>query len=167
MDNARHNFVWECACKSVTMQVANGLIGTAGYCHCKSCQKAVSSICMPVVHVINGTDAFRITSGLENVGSFKVESLERFICKNCGERLFGRPTPTMVSLYGPNTIPGFKFRPTMHWFVGETDVPLQNDGLPRYKYMPTVMLRAAGATDEDIANLRESGMKVSDELVDL
>lgn len=54
----------------------------------------------------------------------------------------------------------------MHWFVSESKFPLPNDGLPKYKYLPTALLKNAGATDEDIAHLKEGGMELSDELLE-
>ena len=123
----------QCFCGAVHIEVS-GKPEAMGYCHCQSCRSWSAG---PVnAFSLWRTDAVRITSGAEHVGSFQKTPLsERQYCKQCGGHLMNRHAPIgLIDVFAAK-LPTLKFEPGVHVNYAETVLPMR-DGLPKLKDFP-------------------------------
>ena len=122
-----------CACGAVRFAVTQPF-ETAGYCHCKRCQRRSGAL-WALSALVPG-DGFEITQGADVVRSWSPpDGLPKSYCGECGGHVFGG------SLDGPSIVvrlgavdgdPGI--RPQWHAWVSSAPEwePLPDDGLPRF-----------------------------------
>jgi hypothetical protein len=120
-----------CACGAVTFEVTQPFT-TAGYCHCKRCQRRSGALWS--LNAIVGAAGYAITGGEEHVRRWEPESgLPKAFCSVCGGQLFSDGGDFVVVRLGAvDGDPGI--RPEWHhWVESAPDwEPLPDDGLPRY-----------------------------------
>ena len=122
----------QCACGAVKFRVTKPF-DTAGYCHCKRCQRrsgALWGLSALVAH-----DGFEVTEGADKVRAWTPpDGLPKSYCGECGGHVFaGSPDgPVVVRLGAVDGDPGI--RPQWHQFVSSAPdwEPLPDDGLPRF-----------------------------------
>ncbi len=122
-----------CACGAVTFSVT-APFDTAGYCHCKRCQRRSGALWSESAIVAG--DAFEITGGAGSVRSWTPpDGLPKSFCGECGGHVFaGDPDGpfVIVRLGAVDGDPGI--RPQWHAWVSSAPgwEPLPDDGLPRH-----------------------------------
>ena len=116
-------------------EIAEDALQSAGYCHCKRCQRRSGSAASATARVTPG--ALRITAGAELVREWQPEGgFAKAFCGECGSALFTRPPdqadPIGVRLGAFDSDPGI--RPEFHQFVAYAAPwePVPDDGLPRF-----------------------------------
>ena len=124
----------QCACGAVRFEVTEPF-QTAGYCHCKRCQRR-SGAAWSLNGIVDG-NAFRIVSGAEHVRAWRPpDGMAKSYCVQCGGHLFtGDPGVTDivgVRLGAVDGDPGI--RPQWHQFLDSAPdwEPIPDDGLPRF-----------------------------------
>jgi hypothetical protein len=123
----------ECFCGAVKLEVS-GAPEAMGYCHCRSCRSWSGG---PVnAFSLWKPDAVRVTSGAENVATFKKTELsQRQYCSKCGGHLMTNHPPLGLIDVFTATIPDLVFTPGVHVNYAETVLPMR-DGLPKLKDFP-------------------------------
>jgi len=122
-----------CACGTVRFAVT-APFDTAGYCHCKRCQRRTGALWALSAAV--GGEHFAITEGEESVRTWTPpDGLPKSFCGECGGQLFGGTLGgpfVVVRLGALDGDPGI--RPEWHiWVSSAPDwEPLPDDGLPRF-----------------------------------
>ena len=123
----------QCACGTVRFEVTKPF-DTAGYCHCKRCQRRTGAL-----WALNGAvsgEHFAITEGEDKVRAWKPpDGLPKAYCGECGGHVFGGTLGgsfIVVRLGAVDGDPGI--RPEWHQFVSSAPdwEPLPDDGLPRF-----------------------------------
>jgi hypothetical protein len=125
-----------CLCGEVRFEV-NGPILSAGYCHCKHCQKRTGTASSVNCRVAQGD--FRLASGSDKLRAYRPPTgVPKLFCSACGSALFsGDPfsdEQVAIRLGVFDTDPGV--RPQYRQFV-ESAVPWEPipvDGLERYSH---------------------------------
>jgi hypothetical protein len=122
-----------CFCGAVELQVS-GEPEAMGYCHCRSCRSWSGG---PVnAFSLWKPEAVTITSGIENVATFKKTPLsERRYCTKCGGHLMTNHPPLGLVDVFTATIPSLTFVPGVHVNYEQTVLPMR-DGLPKLKDFP-------------------------------
>jgi hypothetical protein len=123
-----------CACGAVRFELTAPFF-TAGYCHCKRCQRRSGAL-----WTLNGmieSGALRIVEGADVVRSWKPPTgFPKAYCGHCGGHIYaGDPASTPVLAVRLGTLdsdPGI--RPEWHQWVDSAPdwEPLPDDGLPRF-----------------------------------
>jgi hypothetical protein len=125
-----------CACGAVRFAVT-APFDTAGYCHCKRCQRRSGALWS--LNGIVGGEHFAITEGEDAVRSWiPPDGLPKCYCGECGGHVYGgRPGVAfvVVRLGAVDGDPGT--RPEWHQWVSSAPdwEPLPDDGLPRFAEM--------------------------------
>ena len=77
----------QCACGAVEFEVTKPF-DSAGYCHCKRCQRRSGALWSS--NAIVASDGFAITEGAENVRAWTPETgLPKAFCATCGGHVYG------------------------------------------------------------------------------
>ena len=77
----------QCACGAVKFEVTKPF-DSAGYCHCKRCQRRSGALWSS--NAIVASDGFAITEGAENVHAWTPETgLPKAFCATCGGHVYG------------------------------------------------------------------------------
>jgi hypothetical protein len=122
-----------CNCGAVRFEVT-APFATAGYCHCKRCQRRTGAL-WALSAVVPG-EGFAITQGREAVRAWTPpDGLAKAFCGECGAHVYaGDPdgATVIVRLGAVDGDPGI--RPRWHaWVESAPDwEPLPDDGLPRH-----------------------------------
>ena len=122
-----------CACGTVRFEVTKPF-DTAGYCHCKRCQRRTGALWSE--NAIVDADGFRFTAGEDSVRTWEPEDgLPKSFCGICGGHVYaGDPAGSLVvvRLGALDGDPGI--RPQWHTWVESAPEwePLPDDGLPRH-----------------------------------
>jgi hypothetical protein len=121
-----------CACGAVAFEVT-AEFSTAGYCHCKRCQRRSGALWS--LNALVAADGFAIVRGEELVRSWTPPGggLPKAFCGECGGHLYSAgPDFRVVRLGAVDGDPGI--RPQWHHWVDSAPdwEPLPDDGLPRY-----------------------------------
>jgi hypothetical protein len=123
-----------CACGAVHFEVT-APFQTAGYCHCKRCQRRSGA--MWALSAMVAADAFAIVQGAEAIRTWHPpDGLSKSFCGHCGGHLFaGDPDGqggVGVRLGAIDGDPGI--RPQWHqWLESAPEwEPIPDDGLPRF-----------------------------------
>jgi len=123
-----------CACGTVRFAVTAPFY-TAGYCHCKRCQRRSGALWSENGFV--GGDGFEITAGAEAVRTWVPPGgSPKAFCGDCGGHVYaGNPDGPLVvvRLGAVDGDPGI--RPQWHTWVSSAPdwEPLPDDGLPRFE----------------------------------
>ena len=135
-----------CACGAVRFEVTRPF-ETAGYCHCKRCQRRSGTPWS--LNAMVAPDALRIVAGADAVRTWRPpDGRPKSFCAHCGGHLWsGDPdSPTVgVRLGTLDGDPGI--RPQWHqWLESAPDwEPIPDDALPRF---PRSRHEARGGADE-------------------
>jgi len=120
-----------CACGAVVVEVTAPFL-TAGYCHCKRCQRRAG-----VPWSLNGqvpAEAFEVVRGEEHVRVWEPpDGLPKAFCARCGGHLYSDAGGARGVRFGAlDGDPGIQ--PEWHQWVESAPAwhPLPDDGLPRY-----------------------------------
>ena len=122
-----------CACGAVRFAVT-APFDTAGYCHCKRCQRRTGALW--ALNGAVGGEHFSITEGEDKVRAWRPpDGLPKCYCGECGGHVFGGELGgpfVVVRLGAVDGDPGI--RPEWHQFVSSAPdwEPLPDDGLPRF-----------------------------------
>jgi hypothetical protein len=124
----------ECACGTVRFEVTKPF-NTAGYCHCKRCQRRTGALWSE--NAIVDSDGFRFTAGEDAVLTWTPDGgLPKSFCGECGGHVTGGPPGggfVVVRLGCVDGDPGI--RPEWHTWVSSAPgwEALPDDGLPRFE----------------------------------
>jgi hypothetical protein len=122
-----------CACGTVRFEVTQPF-ETAGYCHCKRCQRRSGALWS--LNAMVAPQALRIVAGEDAVRTWRPEDgFPKTFCGNCGGHLWSGDAGTPVvgiRLGAVDGDPGI--RPQWHqWLDSAPDwEPIPDDGLPRF-----------------------------------
>jgi hypothetical protein len=122
-----------CACGTVRFEVTQPF-ETAGYCHCKRCQRRSGALWS--LNAMVAPQALRIVAGEDAVRTWRPEDgFPKSFCGNCGGHLWSGDAGTPVvgiRLGAVDGDPGI--RPQWHqWLDSAPDwEPIPDDGLPRF-----------------------------------
>jgi hypothetical protein len=121
-----------CACGVVTFEITAPFV-TAGYCHCKRCQRRSGALWTENAMVPHA--GLEITHGREAIREWDPpgEGLPKAFCGECGGHLWSTgPEVYGVRLGAVDGDPGI--RPQWHqWLESAPEwEPIPDDGLPRY-----------------------------------
>ncbi|HEX8856157.1 MAG TPA: GFA family protein [Thermoleophilaceae bacterium] len=123
-----------CMCGRVRYEVSAPL-QSAGYCHCKRCQRRTGAAASAQARVAPGS--FRVVQGEDLVHAWRPPGgFEKAFCSECGSALFSRhrddPSIISVRLGTFDGDPGI--RPSTRQWVASAAVwePIPDDGIPRY-----------------------------------
>jgi len=123
-----------CLCGGVRYEVTEPLV-SAGYCHCKRCQRRTGSAASVSAGIAPGS--LRILSGDDLIRSFEPpDGFAKVFCSACGSSLWSRhpedPDVISIRLGTFDADPGI--RPAYRQFVAYAAPwePIPDDGLPRF-----------------------------------
>jgi hypothetical protein len=120
-----------CACGAVSFEVT-APFETAGYCHCKRCQRRSGALWS--LNAMVPADGFRIVAGEEHVRTWKPDDgIPKAFCGECGGHLFSDGGENIgVRLGSVDGDPGI--RPEWHQWLESAPgwEPVPDDGLPRF-----------------------------------
>ena len=124
-----------CACGTVRFQVT-APFQTAGYCHCKRCQRRSGALWS--LNAMVASDGFEILEGADAIGTWRPpDGIAKSFCTRCGGHLYsgdpGSHPSVGVRLGAVDGDPGI--RPRWHqWLESAPDwEPIRDDGLPRFE----------------------------------
>ena len=121
-----------CACGAVRFEVT-APFDTAGYCHCKRCQRRSGALW--ALNAIVPADGFEILRGRDHVRVWEPpDGLPKAFCTVCGGQLYSDGGASIVVRLGAvDSDP--EIRPEWHqWIESAPDwEPIPDDGLPRYQ----------------------------------
>jgi hypothetical protein len=121
-----------CACGTVTFRVTSPF-RTAGYCHCKRCQRRTGALWSYNAQV--PADAFEIVTGRGSVRVWEPpDGLPKAFCTTCGGHLYSDGGAVIgVRLGAVDGDPGI--RPTWRqWLESAPEwEPIPDDGVPRHQ----------------------------------
>ena len=122
-----------CFCGAVSITVT-GEPMVMGYCHCEDCRRWAAA---PVsAFTLWAPDVITVTRGTDAIGAFtKTPASVRKWCRHCGGHLFTEHRAMGLVDVGGALVAELSFRPALHTFYGETELPLR-DGLPKMKDVP-------------------------------
>ena len=124
-----------CACGTVRFEVT-APFQTAGYCHCKRCQRRTGTAFS--VSGLTQPGSLEVTNGREHVATYRPpdDGWLKSYCSACGGQLY-TTNPENEELVAVrmgilDSDPGI--RPSVHQFVDYAApwLPLPDDGLPRF-----------------------------------
>jgi hypothetical protein len=123
-----------CVCGGVRFEVTEAL-GSAGYCHCKRCQRRTGTAASAQARIAPGS--LRVISGEELVRAYEPpDGFAKLFCSACGSALWSRhredPEVISVRLGAFDADPGA--RPSYRQFVAYAASweRIPDDGVPRY-----------------------------------
>jgi hypothetical protein len=121
-----------CACGTVRFEVT-APFKTAGYCHCKRCQRRSGALW--TLNALVDTSAFRVLSGEQAIRSWDPGDggLPKAFCGECGGHLYSDGGDVRgVRLGAVDGDPGI--RPSWHqWVESAPDwEPIPDDGIARF-----------------------------------
>src|SRR5215210_2231673 len=120
-----------CACGAVRFEVT-APFDTAGYCHCKRCQRRSGTLWS--FNAIVPADGFEIVAGRDHVRAWKPpDGLPKAFCEQCGGHLYSDGGDSIgVRLGAVDGDP--EIRPKWRqWLESAPDwAPVPDDGLPRF-----------------------------------
>jgi hypothetical protein len=122
-----------CACGAVRFEVTEPF-ETAGYCHCKRCQRRSGTAWS--LNAMVAPEALRIVAGGDAVRTWRPDDgFPKSFCAHCGGHLWSGDSSTPVvgiRLGALDGDPGI--RPQWHqWLDSAPDwEPIPDDGLPRF-----------------------------------
>jgi hypothetical protein len=120
-----------CACGAVAFEVT-APFRTAGYCHCKRCQRRSGALWSLNAQV--PADGFALVRGRESVRTWAPpDGVAKAFCTECGGQLYSEGDGMIgVRLGTVDGDPGI--RPEWHqWLESAPDwEPIPDDGLPRF-----------------------------------
>ena len=125
-----------CACGRVTFDVVGEPIVQL-YCHCRSCRLAhaaplIAGAIFPAGSVtVQGEVRVVTITG-------RADAARRFICANCGTRIFNEPTPQFRAIFPALCETAGWFKPQMHVQWQDHVLEVQDD-LPRFLDFPRPM----------------------------
>jgi len=133
MPSAESPLTGSCACGAVAFEVT-APFDTAGYCHCKRCQRRSGALWS--MNAIVGADAFTIVRGREAVRAWSPpdQGLPKAFCSECGGHLYSDGGDFIVVRLGavdgdPGIAPSWR-----QWLESAPDwEPIPDDGLPRFQ----------------------------------
>jgi hypothetical protein len=132
MNSPEAPLLGSCACGAVSFEVTRPF-ETAGYCHCKRCQRRSGALWS--TNAMVPADGFRIVRGQETVRSWKPhDGIPKAFCADCGGHLYSDGGDTIgVRLGTVDGDPGI--RPQWHqWLESAPDwEAIPDDGLPRFE----------------------------------
>jgi hypothetical protein len=121
-------------CGGVRFEVTEPLV-SAGYCHCRRCQRRTGTAASPQARVAPGS--LRLVAGEDLLRSFDPpDGFSKVFCSVCGSAVFGRhphdPDVVSIRLGAFEGDPGI--RPSFRQFVAYAAdwEAIPDDGLPRY-----------------------------------
>jgi hypothetical protein len=122
-----------CACGTVRFEVTKPF-ETAGYCHCKRCQRRSG---VPwSLNAMVAPDALRVVAGADAVRTWRPhDGFPKAFCGNCGGHLWSGDADTPVVGVRLGTVDGDPgIRPQWHqWLDSAPDwEAIPDDGLPRF-----------------------------------
>jgi hypothetical protein len=120
-----------CACGSVAYEVTEPFT-TAGYCHCKRCQRRSGALW--ALNAVVPADGFEVVRGGEHVRVWEPpDGLPKAFCTICGGQLYSDGGDSIVVRLGAIDADP-EIRPEWHqWLESAPDwEPIPDDGLPRY-----------------------------------
>jgi hypothetical protein len=122
-----------CACGAVAFKVT-ATFESAGYCHCKRCQRRSGALWS--MNAIVGADGFAIVRGREQVRAWSPPDpgLPKAFCGECGGHLYSDGGDFIVVRLGAvDGDPGIK--PSWRqWLESAPDwEPIPDDGIPRFQ----------------------------------
>jgi hypothetical protein len=123
-----------CACGAVRFEVT-APFNTAGYCHCKRCQRRSGALW--TLNAMVDVDAFRIVEGADAVSTWRPpDGLPKSYCAHCGGHLFsgdpGSAAAVGIRLGAIDGDPGIRPR-WRQWLESAPDwEPIPDDRLPRF-----------------------------------
>jgi hypothetical protein len=122
-----------CACGAVAFEVT-APFDTAGYCHCKRCQRRSGALWS--MNAIVGVDGFAIVRGSEQVRAWSPpdQGLPKAFCSACGGHLYSDGGDFIVVRLGAvDGDPGIK--PSWRqWLESAPDwEPIPDDGTARFQ----------------------------------
>jgi hypothetical protein len=124
----------QCACGAVSFEITEPFV-TAGYCHCKRCQRRSGALWS--VNAMVPARGFEVVSGGEHVRTWEPpDGIPKAFCDRCGGQLYsdgGDHIGVRLGLLDGD--PGI--RPEWHqWLDSAPDWdPVPDDGLKRYQGM--------------------------------
>jgi hypothetical protein len=128
-----HMLTGACACGTVRFEVTEPF-ETAGYCHCKRCQRRSGALWS--LNAMVSPDALRIVAGEDAVRTWRPEDgFPKSFCGRCGGHLWSGDAGTPVVGIRLGTVDGDPgIRPQWHqWLDSAPDwEPIPDDGLPRF-----------------------------------
>jgi hypothetical protein len=120
-----------CACGAVAFEVSAPFT-TAGYCHCKRCQRRSGALWS--LNAMVPREGFEFVRGEDGVRVWKPEDgLPKAFCGDCGGQLYSDGGDYLAIRLG--TLDGDpEIRPQWHqWLDSAPDwEPIPDDGLPRF-----------------------------------
>jgi hypothetical protein len=124
--------IGRCACGAVRFEVTEPFV-TAGYCHCKRCQRRSGTAWS--LNAVVPASGFRIVSGEERVSVFDPddEGIPKAFCADCGGHLYSDSGDFIgVRLGAVDGDPGI--RPQWRqWLESAADwEPIPDDGTERF-----------------------------------
>jgi hypothetical protein len=122
-----------CACGAVAFEVTAPFV-TAGYCHCKRCQRRSGALWS--INAIVPSKGFEVVSGREQVRAWNPpdDGIPKAFCAECGGHLYSDGGDTIgVRVGALDGDPGI--RPEWHqWLDSAPDwEALPDDGLQRFR----------------------------------
>jgi hypothetical protein len=119
-----------CPCGAIHLEVSAEPIAQF-FCHCADCRAVHGAGYVPVA--LYPEAGAKITQGTPK--AWKLRTMPRMACPECGTRVFADPVPGMRGVIG-TLLPAGMFKPTMHIHCGSAVRPVKDD-LPHFKDMPT------------------------------
>jgi hypothetical protein len=127
-----------CLCGGVRLEIDEPLV-SAGYCHCKRCQRRTGAAASPQGRVAPGS--LRVVAGEDLLRAYEPpDGFHKIFCSACGASLFSRspddPQVISVRLGAFDADPGV--RPAYRQWVESAAPwePLPDDGLQRFPRAP-------------------------------
>ena len=134
MPSAEEPLTGRCACGTVRFEVTKPF-DTAGYCHCKRCQRRSGAAAAANAHPAR--DTFRIVAGEERLRVWtSAAGGEKWFCGDCGSSIYSHnpahADPIGIRMGAFDSDPGI--RPSVRQFVAYAAPwePIPDDGLPRH-----------------------------------
>ena len=122
-----------CACGTVRFEVTQAF-ETAGYCHCKRCQRRSGALWS--LNAMVGPEALRIVAGEDAVRTWRPEGgFPKSFCGQCGGHLWSGDAGTPVVGIRLGTVDGDPgIRPQWHqWLDSAPDwEPIPDDGMEHF-----------------------------------
>jgi hypothetical protein len=128
-----------CPCGAIHLEVSAEPMAQF-FCHCHDCQLVHGAAYIPVA--LYPEAAVKVTQGAPK--AWKLRTMARMACPECGTRVFADPAPGMRGVIG-TLLPAGTFKPTMHINCGSAVHPVKDD-LPHLRDVP----KQFGGTGEPV-----------------
>ncbi|HTB78890.1 MAG TPA: GFA family protein [Polyangiaceae bacterium] len=130
----------QCRCGAVHIELAGEPMAQF-FCHCDDCQAVHGAAYIPVA--LYPMSAVKVTTGTPK--SWKLRTMPRMTCPDCGTRLFAEPPGLGVRGVVAMLLPAGKFQPAFHIHCQSAVRPVR-DAIPHFKALPAQF----GGTDETV-----------------